>query len=106
MSKINLTLLSSALAAAVAVAGSTRKLYDYAADLIVAAETSYSTALNTGATKKAAVMAAVKAAAEQLGIEWAAIEAEMSAWIDYVKAAYNAAHKLFAGDFPDNAATS
>lgn len=98
MAKLKLSLLVTALAAAVGAAISagqhTAKLYHYGSDLIRAAEAAYDGVEKAGATKKEAVMAAVKALADRLSIEWAEIKAEYSAWIDSVVEAYNDANEL------------
>lgn len=98
MAKFKLTLLVAALTAAVSAAVSaakhTAKLYHYGADLIKAAEAAYDGVEKAGASKKEAVMAAVKALADQLSLDWPDIEAEYSAWIDSVVEAYNDARAL------------
>lgn len=84
--------LASALATAVSTAEATvtvaEDVYTFGATMIDAAESAYSSTSGSGATKKAAVMAALAAFVAALGQDFSKIEAELSAWIDMVIAAY------------------
>lgn len=83
-----LTVVAAALPSAITAA---EDIYKFGATMIVDAETAYSTTTGTGATKKAAVLAAVEAFVVALGQDFSKIEADLSAWIDMVLSAYNKA---------------
>ena len=86
---ISIATVANALASIVSVVEATQKLYAYGADLMEATEKAYSGVSGAGGTKKAAVIAALKAFAETIGAQWGVVEAQVSAWIDTVKSAYN-----------------
>ena len=95
LSNFNLANFASALVtvaqkAETAVADA-KLVYQYAANVIHAAETAYDGQTNAGSTKKTAVLAAAEAFATSLGANWSLLEAGLSAWIDVVIAGYNAA---------------
>jgi hypothetical protein len=68
-----------------------KQIYTYASKVVTAAEAAYEGQVNAGATKKASVMAATAAFATSLGANWSLLESAVSAWIDVLIAAYNAA---------------
>ena len=95
---LSLSSIATALTTAAAVAQSTETLYQYGAKLIDAAETAYANAVNAGESKKAAVLAVLKVAADAIGEDWEAIKESLSSWIDLVVSAWNAAKELFTKD--------
>lgn len=93
MSSISLSSIASLLAQTYAevkgVAAEAKPLYELAAGLMQTFETTFAAAENAGAAKKAAVLAAVGVVATQAGQDWNTLEAELGAFIDGVKGAYN-----------------
>lgn len=72
-------------------ASQAQQIYSYAGKVVAAAETAYAGQTGAGATKKAAVLAAAEAFATSLGANWSLISSALSAWIDVLIAAWNAA---------------
>lgn len=72
-------------------------IYQYGASMIVAAEAAYSAQSGAGATKKAAVLAAVQAVVTALGEDWSKLSAQLSSWIDMVISAWKEASSIVTG---------
>ena len=67
------------------------KVKPYVTGLMDVAESTYAGAEGSGQTKLAAVLAAVKAVAVQIGVDWTeGLQAALTALISAAKAAYNA----------------
>lgn len=100
---LTLTAIATAVAAAQTIATGTeavaegvssaitvaKKIYNFAAEMISTVEEAYSAQTSAGATKQAAVLAAVQALVEGLGLDWSTYEASITAFIKTTIAAYN-----------------
>lgn len=69
------------------------KVYEFVTDMMVTAEKAYAQLQveNVGASKLALVLMATRDFVLKLGENWDAIVGEITAWINAVKAAFNAA---------------
>lgn len=83
--------IAAAMNAAATVITATSQLFSFVGQLMETAENAYAGIANSGGTKKAAVLAALAALAKTIGENFAAIQTQISSWIDVVKSAYNAA---------------
>lgn len=86
---LTLSAIATALTAVSSAVKASEVIYTAGAQLIQVAETAYASASSAGATKKAAVLAALEALAKDLGTEWSTISAEVSSWIDMVIQTWN-----------------
>ncbi|WP_312926628.1 hypothetical protein [Pseudescherichia sp.] len=93
----SLSAIASALSVAASVVQSSEVIFKAGAELIQVAEDAYTHATGTGATKKAAVLAALKAFAEDIGQNWDELKDEVSSWIDMVVQSWNKLKALSAG---------
>lgn len=90
----SLSTIATALTTVSTVIKATEVIYEAGAQLIVNAENAYANTVGTGATKKAAVMAALKAFVLSIGESWDDLKAELSAWIDLVISSWNSLKSL------------
>jgi len=67
----------------------TQKVLSYASSMMDTVENAYEGIANSGAGKKAAVLAAVQVFVVALGAQWGDFEAVITQWIDTVKTAFN-----------------
>ncbi|EFI5570525.1 hypothetical protein GWZ95_24175 [Escherichia coli] len=108
---VSLSTLSTIVSGVSAIASGVVSVYENGAKLldimksaIVKVEEAYEALKATGATKKALVLATLKAAAESLGEEWDNICAYFSALIDSVVDLYNTAVAAISGTTYEDAA--
>lgn len=98
---LTLSTIATALTTVASAIKASETIYDYAAQLISVAETAYESTSGSGAAKKEAVMAALKAVAAQLGEEWDAIKSAVSSWIDMVIQTWNTLKATLTGSDSD-----
>ncbi|EJO8756961.1 hypothetical protein NUE77_004782 [Escherichia coli] len=108
---VSLSTLSTIVSGVSAIASGVVSVYENGAKLldimksaIVKVEEAYEALKASGATKKALVLATLKAAAEALGEEWDNICAYFSALIDSVVDLYNTAEAAISGSADGDAA--
>lgn len=83
--------VASAFAASEAAVKGFVELKDYAVQLMDAAESTYTADVTAGATKLQSVLAATKAVAVAIGVEWSTgLEAALVTFISAAKGAFNA----------------
>ncbi|WP_347558595.1 hypothetical protein [Robbsia sp. KACC 23696] len=88
------TIATSAVTLASTTVTVAETIYKYGAEMITAAESAYDAQTGAGASKKAAVMAALQAFVTALGEDWSKMASELSSWIDMVIAAWKSAVAL------------
>lgn len=86
---ISLTAVATALTTVSAAIKASEIIFEAGAQLVQVAESAYTTTAGSGASKKVAVLAGLKAFVEHLGENWDELKAELSDWIDMVIQTWN-----------------